>query len=157
MLRHACRFACALLLVSTGVATAATTYFSFEASPSSYVAAGRTNYFVSPALGWDFRVERFDFNQMRVIVERRSGPFGHEDDSEWYLAFYTPFNQYLNPGVYNGATRWPFNNVDVPGLFVSGNNIVPETLTGNFELLEDLDDGRFAANFTQYDNGDPER
>jgi hypothetical protein len=51
----------------------------------------------------------------------------------WSLDLAAPTGQTLQPGVYDGATRYPFNGSG-PGLDVSGNGRGCNTLTGSFTI-----------------------
>jgi hypothetical protein len=76
----------------------------------------------------------------------------------WYLDFAAPMDAPLAPGVYEGATRWPFQSPASPGLSVSGEGRGCNTLTGRLEVLE-VEYGaggevlRFAATFEQHCEG----
>lgn len=64
----------------------------------------------------------------------------------------------LDVGIYEGATRYPFNSGSEPGLSVSGNGRGCNTLTGRFEIFEiQTDDSgnvsNFAADFEQHCEG----
>lgn len=57
-------------------------------------------------------------------------------DTWWFLDFAAPAGAPLEPGIYEGATRYPFQVPSDPGLSVSGNGRGCNTLTGSFEVLE---------------------
>ena len=64
----------------------------------------------------------------------------------------------LTVGVYEGATRYPFNSQTEPGLNVSGNGRGCNQLTGRFEILELVRNAageieHFAADFEQHCEG----
>jgi hypothetical protein len=59
-----------------------------------------------------------------------------ESDTWWDVHLAAPSNDVLEPGVYEGAARWPFQLVNQPGLDVSGDGRGCNTLTGRFEVLE---------------------
>lgn len=70
-------------------------------------------------------------------------------------SFAAPDASVLDVGMYEGATRYPFNSGEEPGLSVSGNGRGCNTVTGNFEILEihineNGSVSNFAANFEQY-------
>jgi VCBS repeat-containing protein len=76
----------------------------------------------------------------------------------WYLNFATPYNQVLRPGTYLSATRYPFEDLGVPGLDVDGDGRGSNTLTGQFTVLQALYDttGKvlsFDATFVQHSEG----
>jgi len=54
----------------------------------------------------------------------------------WYLNFAAPNGVPLTVGVYEGATRYPFEASNVPGLSVYGDGRGCNTLTGSFEVKE---------------------
>ena len=56
--------------------------------------------------------------------------------SSWGLEFVPPSGVPLTQGVYEGATRWPFQPSLSPGLSVSGNGRGCNQLTGRFVVLE---------------------
>jgi len=79
----------------------------------------------------------------------------------WTLDFAAPNNAPLAVGVYENATRWPFQSSVLPGLDISGDGRGCNELSGNFEVLEveySQDNQslvRFAANFTQHCENSP--
>jgi hypothetical protein len=54
----------------------------------------------------------------------------------WFLHFAAPAGRPLAAGLYQGATRWPFQAPGVPGLDVSGDGRGCNMLTGEFTVLE---------------------
>lgn len=54
----------------------------------------------------------------------------------WYLDFAAPGDALLTPGTYNGATRFPFQSSNQPGLDVYGDGRGSNTLTGSFVVKE---------------------
>ena len=76
----------------------------------------------------------------------------------WNLYLTAPNSQELVTGIYENATRWPFQDPSVPGLSFSGNGRGCNTLTGRFEVLEaNYTEGgeieRFHATFEQHCEG----
>ncbi len=76
----------------------------------------------------------------------------------WYLNMAAPQGAQLVPGVYEGATRHPFQDPSVPGLDFSGEGRGCNTLTGRFQVLEatytpDHYVQRFHATFEQHCEG----
>jgi hypothetical protein len=57
-------------------------------------------------------------------------------DTWWNLEFAAPEGAQLLPGVYEAATRYPFNEAYEPGLSLSGDGRGCNTLTGRFEVHE---------------------
>jgi len=54
----------------------------------------------------------------------------------WYLDFAAPNKQFLTPGVYSGAARFPFQTTAQPGLSVYGDGRGCNTSIGSFEVKE---------------------
>jgi VCBS repeat-containing protein len=76
----------------------------------------------------------------------------------WYLDFAAPQNATLAPGLYDNATRFPFQAATSPGLSVSGNGRGSNELTGKFTVLQAnyAADGtvlNYAADFEQHSEG----
>jgi VCBS repeat-containing protein len=83
---------------------------------------------------------------------------GTDPSQWWYLDFAAPYQATLLAGSYPGATRWPFQALNVPGLDVSGEGRGSNGLTGQFTVLQALfgADGsvqRFDATFVQHSEG----
>lgn len=84
--------------------------------------------------------------------------FDFAGDEFWTLDFAAPGDIDLAPGVYAGATRFPFQDPAEPGLALGGDGRGCNTLTGTFEIHEvEYDaDGNvlvFSANFEQHCEG----
>jgi|GEM_PF-634656 len=76
----------------------------------------------------------------------------------WYLDLAAPNNAPLTAGVYEGATRYPFESISNPGLALYGDGRGCNTLTGRFVVFEATyaNDGSvltFAADFEQHCEG----
>jgi large repetitive protein len=76
----------------------------------------------------------------------------------WYLTFVPPSGEVLTPGVYEGATRWPFQSPTAPGLDVTGDGRGCNTLAGRFTVFEIEYDAsgnvvRFAVDYEQHCEG----
>lgn len=118
----------AVLFVSTSNAQTTGTFLSFVSEPGDYIGQGQSLTFtpvdsvIDPTLTEDHR-------ELRVSI---FGPGG----SHWFLAMAAPQGQELLPGVYEGATRWPFQGPFEPGLSFSGAGRGCNTLTGRFEVLD---------------------
>ena len=83
---------------------------------------------------------------------------GFNGSTWWDLDFVPPSGASLTPGVYEGATRWPFQSPTTPGLSVSGDGRGCNTLTGRFTVLEaEYGPGgqvlKFAADYEQHCEG----
>ncbi len=125
------------------------TGIEFDSEPGDFV-----------GLGFKFSRDLRDGDMSVVSPSSRSARFKLENDEGWNLRFDAPDNVSLEPGVYEGATRAPFQDPEDPGLSVSGDGRGCNTLTGRFEVLESLitfDAGveRFDVTFEQYCDGSP--
>ena len=92
-------------------------------------------------------------NTIEVDVNGNNGDW-------WYLRFVAPNNAILTPGVYNNATRWPFEAAGSPGLDISGNGRGSNTSTGQFTVTVAQYDASgnitaFQASFVQHSEGAP--
>ncbi len=77
----------------------------------------------------------------------------------WTFEFEAPNGASIAPGVYEGATRYPFNSPTGPGLSVSGNSAGCNVLTGRFIVYEAVLDAsgaalKLAIDFEQHCEGD---
>ncbi len=78
----------------------------------------------------------------------------------WSVDFAAPGGVDLAPGLYEKGTRFPFQEVDEPGLSISGAGRGCNELEGKFRIHEvtyGADDAvdAFAADFVQYCDGSP--
>ena len=78
----------------------------------------------------------------------------------WYLDFAAPAGSELVPGVYTGATRYPFQAADSPGLCVCGDGRCPNTLIGQFTVNQAVygpsgEVQQFDASFEEHSEGGP--
>jgi hypothetical protein len=60
----------------------------------------------------------------------------YQTDDWWTLDLAAPTDEVLGVGVYEGATRWPFQSPTGPGLDFSGASRGCNRLSGRFEILE---------------------
>ncbi|MBQ4831483.1 hypothetical protein J8L84_19555 [Alteromonas sp. MMG017] len=60
----------------------------------------------------------------------------YQTDDWWTLDLASPTDEVLGVGVYEGATRWPFQSPTGPGLDFSGAGRGCNELSGRFEILE---------------------
>jgi hypothetical protein len=79
-------------------------------------------------------------------------------DTFWSLNFAAPIGQALEPGIYEGATRFPFQSPGDPGLSLFGNGRGCNTSIGSYEVLEVIFGPhgfveRFHATFEQHCEG----
>lgn len=135
--------AAVVLLVAAPVASAASTLV-FTGDAGDWISRGQTWSFTDPIdalASSDLRTVRIDVNQA----------------TWWSLAFQAPAGTQLVPGIYEGATRHPFND-DGTGLSLSGDGRGCNTLTGRFEVHEAVygPQGyvvKFRASFEQHCEG----
>jgi len=140
------------LLVPAAVqpAQAQTTSLSLNSQPGDFIGQGQS-LTVSATDGV--------FTPMRNFANGVSiSFFGSQPGDFWFLDFAAPGNAPLTVGVYEGATRFPFQATTSPGLSVSGQGRGCNTLTGRFEVLEISFDTAgaitsFAADFEQHCEG----
>jgi hypothetical protein len=111
-------------------------------------------------IGLGFEFSRFlrDGEMSATTAHSGSVRFRLKNDEAWNLQFHAPENSSLEPGVYEGATRAPFQAPDDPGVSVAGDGRGCNTLTGRFEVLESsitFDGGveRFDVTFEQHCDG----
>jgi hypothetical protein len=95
--------------------------------PGDFVGQG-LEYFYTPGDG-TFTSSHTAMNTVSISFFGGGGTF-------WFLVFQAPSGQELVPGEYLGATRWPFNDPDEPGLQVFGKGRGCNTLTGSFVVHE---------------------
>ncbi|PYQ19145.1 MAG: hypothetical protein DMF79_13320 [Acidobacteria bacterium] len=119
-------------------------------------------YFNSQAGDWVGLGQTFTLTPVDGTIT--SSPSGggvhvHFDGSTWWdLYFVPPSGASLTPGIYEGATRWPFQSPTTPGMDVSGDGRGCNMLTGRFTVLE-AEYGpsgevlRFAADYEQHCEG----
>ena len=141
-------FVSILALVVTPV-VAQETYFYIDSEPGDFVGQGQT--LLIPESDGDFTVSRNFDNGVRVFIDADPGGF-------WTLDFAAAFEVDLAPGLFEGATRFPFQDPSEPGLSVFGQGRGCNQLTGRFTVLEAVYDGggevvSFAANFEQHCEG----
>lgn len=142
--------AVATLLISTSGAYAQTTLLSLNSQPGDYIGQGQQRT-LTVADGRFSANSNFD-NGVSLSF------YGNDPSVWWYLDFAAPGNLRLAPGVYEHATRFPFQEPTAPGLNVSGEGRGCNTLTGRFEVFE-VSYGpsgevlTFAADFEQHCEG----
>ncbi len=124
------------------------TGLSFLSEPGEFVGAGQTEVYTPADGGFSF-TRNYD----NGVSFNYNGGIG----GDWWSGdFAAPFEAELTPGIYTGATRFPFQEPEEPGLDFGGNGRGLNTLTGEFEVLlaEYALNGdvlRFHAYFTQID------
>jgi hypothetical protein len=128
--------------------SAQTTALQLTSQPGDFIGGGKNQTF-TPAEGTFTARRNFDNG---VDIFFNGGPHS------WALSFAAPRNAALVPGVYDGATRFPFQSPTGPGMDVSGEGLGCNTLTGRFAVLEAVyslsgEVDRFAATFEQHCEG----
>ena len=99
------------------------TFVHLVSQQGDYIGLGRT-YMFTPDLGGPITVS----GVYGAVITFSAGGF--------YYRFEAPFGRQLDVGVFEGATRYPFNAASAPGLDVSGNGRGCNQLSGRFEILE---------------------
>ena len=123
------------------------TFVSLVSETGDYIGQGRT-YLFTPEQGGPITVS----GTINGVVAFSAGGFTYR--------FQAPLGRRLEVGVYEGATRYPFNLLSEPGLSVSGNGRGCNQLTGRFEILEAVyapggGVQNFAVDFEQHCEGGP--
>jgi hypothetical protein len=123
------------------------TLLSFNSEPGDFIGQGQQFTF-TPADGTITPSRNFDNG---VSVSFSGAQF-------WSLDFAQPAGATLQPGMYEGATRFPFQSPTQPGLSVSGAGRGCNTLTGRFVVLEAVFGAggavqQFAADYEQHCEG----
>ncbi len=120
--------------------------------PGDYIGAGKTYNFTAPSATFTAQVLGSGSYTNDVDIAVTSG-------NDWfYYDFAAPNLARLVPGVYTGATRWPFEAANTPGLDIDGDGRGSNTLTGQFTVYQALYDGTgqitdFSASFEQHSEG----
>ncbi len=132
----------------------AATILQFDSSPSSFIGQGESR-FITPDNGYMFSVIN-NFDNGLSFGVRRDGPThsGPLHD-HWSLDLSAPGDVLLQVGLYEDATRWPFQDITNPGLNFTGNHRGSNRLSGFFEVLEIMYGTtgqleRLAVDFTQF-------
>ena len=118
------------------------TFVYLDSKPGDYIGGGRT-YMFTPTQGGP------------ILANGNAGGFISLSAGGFSYSFETPLGKPLQVGVYEGATRYPFNQPSEPGLSVSGNGRGCNQLSGRFEILEvkfgpDAKVKNFAVDFEQH-------
>ncbi|MEL7313160.1 MAG: hypothetical protein AAFN07_16705 [Pseudomonadota bacterium] len=112
---------------------------------------GQGNTYSFDDTNTDIRFFRNYDNGITVRIQSFPG----EPRFSWTIDFAAPFEAELTVGPYEGATRFPFQDYENPGLAVSGNGRGCNRLTGSFDIftVEYDEDGNvtaLAATFEQF-------
>jgi len=123
---------------------------SYESEAGEPIGAARTKTLRLTASQFQVTV---DPSQAELHFSIPSNGVGSE---YWNLYFEAP-SGVLAPGLYNHATRWPFQSIGVPGLSFTGNGRACNQITGRFLIAIAEFAGtqiqRFQARFEQHCNG----
>ena len=101
------------------------TLLYFNSEPGDFIGQGQQFSF-TPADGTITASRNFDNG---ITIE-------FDGADLWFLDFVAPGDAALQPGQYEGATRFPFQSPTRPGLDVSGDGRGCNKLTGRFVVLE---------------------
>ena len=140
MRRNSIALLAASVLLALGGVSSAQTFILFESQPGDWVGGGTSTTFTT--------VTAPPTNDAALVSLNAGG----------YSFYLEAASGALVPGMYEGATRWPFNNAGVPGLSVFGNGRGCNTLTGRFVVHEIARDAggaliRLAADLEQHCEG----
>ncbi|WP_371194872.1 hypothetical protein [Glaciecola sp. SC05] len=121
------------------------TFLSFDSPQGDFIGQGQQQLYT--ALDGEFLIQAFDDVQNYI-----GASFNGNDN--WNLDLAAPRDDVIGVGVYNDATRYPFQSPTLPGLSFFGSGRGCNQSSGMFEILElERDMGgtitRFAVNFTQ--------
>jgi len=151
-------FAAVVFLVSLAstLAVAGETSLSMTSSVGDWVGQGQSYFYTDQDATFTAWFDTIFNNADHVAIAVEGPSFSFW----WYLDFGPIHNAQLTAGVYNGATRWPFNGPTEPGVDVGGNGRGCNTLTGTYTVIEiDIDGGgnvvAFHATFEQHCDGLP--
>jgi hypothetical protein len=122
------RFLSMLVLAFTvaAAASAQSTLLSFNSQPGDFIGQGQQRT-LTPSDG-TITASGSSANGVSVSFSSAS--------EFWSLAFHPPAGVALQPGMFEEATRYPFQTPTHPGLSVSGDGRGCNTLTGRFVVLE---------------------
>src|SRR5262249_12018802 len=109
-------------------------FLSFVSESGDYIGGGQSLSFTPDTATLNVSASA-DLREFHLQVFPFAGSF-------WFLDLAASTGQQLQPGVFEGATRWPFQAASVPGLSFSGDGRGCNTLTGRFDVLE----ARYGAN-----------
>lgn len=156
-----CKFliiCCLSLIANPAIAS---TMFTFDSSPTSWVGQGES-VSVTPEDGYLFTPMQGPPNHIKFRISSLNSPFGPDWDPSsgqpynyWTLYLAAPFNAPLEVGTYTNTARYPFQKPEQPGLTLSGNHRGNNRNGGFFEILEISFDTNNAlsslwVDFTQY-------
>jgi hypothetical protein len=114
---------------ATRITVPGTSSLLLDSEPGDFVGAGQLLYFGASDGSFDARRDLFG----GVITSFLTRPLPAHF---WSLDFAAPFSAPLAPGVYTGATRYPIQPPESPGLSVAGDGRGCNTLDGSFEVKQ---------------------
>jgi hypothetical protein len=146
------RYAFAPLFLVAATSVSAGTTITLESDEGDYIGQG---------LSYSYTDDTADIQYSRnydngITVNIRNLP--NQPSNWWTLNLAAPDNAEIQPGVYSGVERFPFQTPGNPGLSFSGNGRGCNTLSGGFEVEEVSYDGAgkvlsLNANFEQHCEG----
>ena len=142
-----------LLLISSGNARAMPFFdISFEGQPGEFISQGMAWSFTSGGV-FDFSVSR-NFDNGISFSWNNFGNVPFTDFESWGLRFAAPGDATIVPGLYEDATRFPFQDIMDPGLTLSGDGRGCNTSIGQYDVGQvsyapNGDVTRFSATFEQ--------
>ncbi len=139
-----------LAVAPSSILAGSETGFYFTSSPQSWVGHGYTRTLSSVQAMQCYS----SMTLQQCLQFKVADP--HNVHGYWWVNFDAPLDEHLRVGLFDNATRFPFNTYG-PGLSFVGDGRGDNTLTGWFEILELSITGNtlnsFAADFIQYDEG----
>ncbi|HVX59780.1 MAG TPA: Ig-like domain-containing protein [Pirellulales bacterium] len=139
--------------ITVGSSSDAVTSLSMVSDPGDYVGQGKTYNFDTTT--GSFSVTHYT----QATSYQNMLTFYYSGYNEWWdLSFIAPQHALLVPGVYDNATRAPFEAYSDPGLDVNGDGRGSNTLIGSFTVLQAVYDAAgnvlsFDATFEQHSEG----
>ena len=145
------------MLLSSCALADPNTVLELWGSPSSYVVGNQTlslfpsdGYSFTPTIG-----THFSGDPGPDYIDIAVNDFSNANLHWFYLDLAVPQGQTLQTGFYAGATRFPFEASDVPGLSLYGDGRGDNQSTGYFNILEISYSGTLlqslAVDFVQHD------
>lgn len=160
----------ALLLLTLSTPIYATFILSYQSSPHSTIGAGNSLY-ASSDVGYLFSVNQSSYfdNSQHFHIASPNSPFGPNYNpssgnpwNQWRLDISAPYLLQLEVGMYDDASRWPFQDRTKPGLNFTENSIGHSNSSGSF-LIHEIEFSsagiltQLALDFTLYEVNDINR
>lgn len=146
---------CCALLLAGSWANAADLIF-LKSEPGDFVGGGQQLILTPQEV--DITANRNFNNGISVSANNFSRP-NTVQNIFFNFDFAAPFGVQLQPGPFENAARFPFQDQAVPGLSITGNGRGCNTVTGRFDVLEIEMDAftgqilKFAVDFEQHCDG----